>query len=79
MQRFSILTDKSEIALRMLSHSRVRKEFLYSNFKANDTLGQHTEQKNTILLQLLLKTSYSLTLTPAQIIGIGTNLKMGGG
>ena len=37
-QRFSILEDKSEIALRMFSHSRV-KELLSSNFNANGTLG----------------------------------------
>ena len=51
-QRFSILADKSEIALHMFSHSRVKEEFLSSNFNANGTLGQHTVQKNIILLQL---------------------------
>ena len=35
-QRFSILADKSEIALRMFSHSRV-KELLTSKFNANGT------------------------------------------
>ena len=44
-QRFSILEDKSNIALCMFSHSRVREEFLSSNFNANGTLGQHTLQK----------------------------------
>ena len=34
-QRFSILADKSEIALHVFSHSRVREEFLSSNFNAN--------------------------------------------
>ena len=62
-QRFSILADKSEIALRMFSHSRVREEFLSSNFNANGTLEQHTVQKNMFLLQLLFRMSYSLTLT----------------
>ena len=62
-----ILTDKSEIVLYMLSHSRVREE-LSSSFNAHGTLGQHTVQKNIILLQLFLRTSYSLTLTLAQIL-----------
>ena len=38
--------DKSGIALRMFSHSRVREELLSSNFDANGTLGQHTVRKN---------------------------------
>ena len=50
LQRFSIVADNSEIVLCMFSHSRVREEFLSSNFNANGTLGQHTEQKNIILL-----------------------------
>ena len=33
-QRFSISVDKSGIALCMFSHSRVREEFLSSNFNA---------------------------------------------
>ena len=36
---FRFQKDKSEIALRLFSHSRVRKEFLFSNFNANGTLG----------------------------------------
>ena len=68
-QRFSILADKSEIALCMFSHSRVREEFLSSNFNANGTLGQYTMQKNLILLQpLLIRISYSLTLMLAQYL-----------
>ena len=62
-QSFSILAYKSEIALHMFSHSRVREEFLSSNFNANGTLEQHTVQKNMFLLQLLFRMSYSLTLT----------------
>ena len=44
-ERFSILADKSEIALCMFSHSRVREELLFSSFNASGTLGQHTVQK----------------------------------
>ena len=37
-----ILTDKSEIVLYVLSHYRVREEFLSSSFNTNGILGQHT-------------------------------------
>ena len=37
-QRYSILVDKSKIALCMFSHSKVREEFLSSHFNANGTL-----------------------------------------
>ena len=40
--RFSIIADKLEVALCMFSHSRIREEFLSSNFNANGTLVQHT-------------------------------------
>ena len=67
-QRFSIIADKSEVALCMFSHYRIREEFLSSNFNGNGTLVQNTVQKNIILLQLLLRIPYSLTLTLAQIL-----------
>ena len=64
-QRFSIIADKSEVALCMFSHSRIREEFLSSNFNGNGTLVQNKVQKNIILLQLLLRIPYSLALTLA--------------
>ena len=67
-QRFSIIADKSEVALCMFSHYRIREEFLSSYFNGNGTLVQNTVQKNIILLQLLLRIPYSLTLTLAKIL-----------